>query len=42
LLGEAKIANDDLVVLKKNIGELDISVHDFVLVQNPEPVHDLH
>ena len=40
-LGEAEVSDDDVVLVEKDVREFEVSVHDFVLMENLEAVHDL-
>ena len=40
--GEAKISDDDVVIMEEDVSEFEVSVHDFVFVEFLEAVHDLH
>lgn len=41
-LGESEISDDDTVIIQENVGQFEISMHNLVLVEFLESIHNLH
>ena len=40
-LSESEITNNDGIVVQENVSQFEVSVHDLILVEDLEAVHDL-